>query len=1448
MKNTFVKVLSFLMALTMIVGMFGAMTISASAHTHTKGEKVGEPVPATCASFGYTLYECATCGETYPDDIVPVSKEHTGVVDVEATEATCTYPAMTAGQFCEDCETWVKGKEAKPVKDSNPLGHTFVGGHMGTSCYRIEYYVCITCNLTFEEAYLADAKDRTLAALKVAYPEIEWAVYDPAYSMVYPDGLEHDAHDWEYEVKTAPKTCEDGLTVGTCVDCGATEEIVVKAEHKFDASYKPCEAFVGNKCSLCGADAPNVVENVTGGEHTWAMDNGEIKVFRAINSALQALGYTNKTIYVEATCDTDGHYVQFCTACNQYYEFTVEAEGHDWKDEVKTEATGNENACAQGYTVYRECNNCDEIDVLNTVADRGHVLFEKVVNPTCTAEGYTEVTCLYPDCTYNEKINYVSSLGHAWDEYVVLEGGYNAAGVLLHSVNYVLTRYCAVCGAEDEANRKTEVRATVDDGSEQYDDETGCYYDTAITLSAASCSQRSAYIQKCTVGECAGFRYVDKDGNKVDAPVFVGDYNKGAHTMGANLVAKQDAVASTCAKEGYQNMFCTTCQVDVKITFAKTAHTWDTKYDHGNDGKMNTANDKDFRAKESTCTTPGQTAGVVCKVCGTTKVAPKTLPKNPNLHKDTKGTAVAGQVLQEVAANCQNGGWVKKYYKCCDATVIEYNKTNGVPNDVDPSNHVNKTIYKYNAVKCDAEGNHLYYICNDCGTLEIVTTITYGGKTYNCGCGLDTTAHSLLTSYVIPETGHTGVLVNVEALDETCDTHGYTAHQAYVCNNADCEFKGEAGECEHSCGCTIGKKVIVPHGSAYVEKIYESTVTCTEDGIVFPEDATYSYVKDCTKCFTKEGTDYFFVDAYNHSYEGVSMYSTEVVSGDCTADTYEVHVCAICGDIYADEFVAAKYDAHRYDVIKHKFTVKNGKLQYDGNWVQVTEITASAGYANGIITRWTTEGVTEATATPACMAPTFTYQLCVNAGCNGKTIEGYTAAVAHYSEETGEKVEITWNCDGFKASLNMTCELCGETVNDNEIEHTAQVSYKPATCTENGYYFVICTVCGTYLDENGNHPTEDSPAVKETYKPTFGHNPYDIDLDGYADYSTTGRVIANSIYAVNSSVVYVVEAKDATAFADGYIKYLCRNCNEIVTVVIPAVNALDLVISAEDLIVNNGVATLNVAVSANNFTFNTITLDFYYDEDVLEFNTAALTYAGFEAADAVTVISKNNGDLATVNVYVPNGVDGLPKNAVINGEKVAFLTLTFKVLPTATDLDSDIIDEVDLFDAKYIKNGKLTNMGAVARVEIDENVALTKLGDANADNRIDAGDSIAIMSLLYSGEYNVAADINGDGVVDLADHVAVLTYNVSYLRDWDYLAMMGVTIESVVADYNLAYDLNNDRAVNDTDKAMLVSAINKAVAPYDFFELDYATLEELVADVADQLVKGEEVVLDLLPR
>ena len=95
MKHMMIKVLSLVMALTMIMGMFGAVAVSAAGHTHTKGEKVKTVAP-TCVAYGYTLYECAGCGEQYADDVLPKTEECQNIEDVPAVEATCTTNVKTA--------------------------------------------------------------------------------------------------------------------------------------------------------------------------------------------------------------------------------------------------------------------------------------------------------------------------------------------------------------------------------------------------------------------------------------------------------------------------------------------------------------------------------------------------------------------------------------------------------------------------------------------------------------------------------------------------------------------------------------------------------------------------------------------------------------------------------------------------------------------------------------------------------------------------------------------------------------------------------------------------------------------------------------------------------------------------------------------------------------------------------------------------------------------------------------------------------------------------------------------------------------------------------------------------------------------------------------------------------------------------------------------------------
>ena len=1438
MKNTFVKVLSLLMALTMIVGMFGAMTISASAHTHTKGEQVGEPVPATCASIGYTFYKCATCGETYPDDVVPMSKEHTGVVDVPAAEATCTYPAMTAGQYCEDCDTWVKDHEIAPVEGSNPVGHKFVGAHLGTYCQMIEYYVCAVCGLSYEDAKEADAKDDFLTSLKAEYDEIEWYEYDDKYAA---DVVRAQAHDWKYEVVKASTKCEDGATKRTCKTCGLVEEMVLRAPHDgFSVAYKSCEEYVGTKCGICGTPNPDdVAVNRTPNKHAW-------EVVTVFNTELQKLGYTSSTISKAATCTEAGYVLIYCPNCKQYAQNPIAALGHSWKANAVRE-DNKSDACMPGYTLYRECGRtgCGLKEVLNTVADRGHVWTESVVYPTCTTEGYTVRKCLNPLCQKVETYNYTEKLGHVWDEYVVLQGSYGD-----HTQDFIMTRYCVTCGVEDVNNRKVVVEATADGK---------CVYDTAISLSAATCTTQAFYIQACTIEGCTNYIAVDADGTPVveQDRVYVGELNPANHDP-ASLTPKQNAVAATCTKEGSQLMYCLNCQVNVTVKFQKLAHKFvkGGVYDDKNDGNLSTAADKDFTYKPATCTKAGSTAGVLCVLCGTTKVAPKSIPVDPYNHVDKDGKAVTGTILATTEANCQNGGTTKTYYSCCDKTYTTYNtEADGSLKTTNPSNHINFTVYESKAAKCDVDGNHLYYVCDDCGALEIVQTITVGKKTYECKCG---TVHgdTSTTPYVIPATGHTGVLAAMPGQYETCTEFGFTSYYKYV----------PAEEGETACGCEIGKKAIAPHGDTYVGKIYEVEATCTDYGFnVFKNDTTDAvydakvYVKDCLECFNKAGVDYEIIAPIGHSY----VETTQSNATDCTAPAFNVKECVNCGDVYTLGYVAPKYTEHRFDIIKNAYTVKNDKLQFNGQWVSVT-------VEDGVIVAHTV--VTEDQATPACCAPTYTYQSCVNSGCTKVIIvDGtYKAPVAHYSEETGEKVEITWSCTGFDVSLNMTCELCGQKVTAGSVTHKGEIIEKDVTCTENGYRMYVCVDCGKYLDVNGqiandkdNNPDNDS--ISEVY-PAPGHNPYDIDKDGKADYLKTGNIIANSIYAVNDTVDYVVDAKDATPYADGYIKYMCNNCQEVVEVVIPARNGITLNVTTDDVIANNGTFTVDVAVTANNFSFNSFITKVVYDYTAVKFEGATLTFAGFEAADAVTLVAKNNTisgyGVAAINVYVPNGADGLAKNAVISGDGVAFMTLTFSVLPTATagfDADDNklpVIYEVEVEDVKEVnEKGKLVAKEYdAAQVKVDyKALTLTNLADVNNDGRIDAGDSVAIMTLMYNKGTAVAADINGDGVVDLADHVAVLEFSLSFQTMVDYLAMMGITVEDLVADYNLKYDLDNDKDIDETDKAILAAVISEELAYYmvsytemaDFLAAcDCANFAELVNKAAYQFATTG--VIDLI--
>lgn len=1395
MKNTFVKVLSFLMALTMIVGMFSAITVSAADEcAHTKGEVV-ETVAPTCQENGYTVFTCAECGEKYipADTVVLASEEYHDIKDTEATAATCLKDATTAGKMCQvkGCG-YVPENEGVQVVANTQKEHSFKRVKVAATCdtgARYEY-VCATCNLTAEkinELVTKEDEDGNPA------PETKWVgtqTYEQFEKtpITGEDALNPDHATLAWEIVTVPvmdktaKTCTDGLMKGTCEHCDYTQEKVIPVEHEFTLDLNPnnsaCADYVSGKaCAICGEISADAVVNEEPTDHA----NDGNKEFTGKFTAtlptkldgskftfaeLEALGFElGDDFYKASTCTETGYVLTECL-CGQIYIAIIPVDANAHKDtslvwgDIQWPTTCTEAAVKVG-----QCHNyinCgyEKTTVVYAAAASAHKIDNKTEAPTCTAVGYSTAACTNKfvsnsveiTCTHGReadgtpsKFAYKDELGHTWGEPTYKSGLCGSA---------VYEKQCSVCEAKEDVAEPEGIE----------------HIYTEIVV-PANCASPEFVRKICTI--CEHPEDLDPaEGAKKDETVHVYDITVADSIV---MVVK----APTCTATGITTIKCanpactaTAVETSKNVETAKIAHTEVS----GSKIEWNEETETwDVTAGQTnaTCKAVGyKNNGKFCTVCGATTKAPTEIKVDATAHVGTK------TLIGSTASTCQADGTFTYTTTCCGIVT----EKNAADPKWDACFKVTKNV-DYKAPTCTEAGNHAYVACAGCDAYKSLTVVV--GE-----CDLDCSNHQAINDkqtnvYTIPALTHDWVKQN--AVAETCNTNGtkeyfdcsrctlVTFDKVKTYDTADDETDNTKNENVQF----LAALEIVAHGATYNQKFTKVNATCTSTGIAATKADGSAW---CTKCDIHKATDCPCGDKHNGIVVGVDgLWVTEKAAHtdstvelnketddnyDCTKPHAVVTSCTVCGNVTASDFDEPAKEAHVF--------------AKDADGKDIWEI-KTPDNTQGEYTCNTNTMKTRTCTNPNC---TVTEEELETAKTGCWTYKGATPAQIAAG---AQKYAIDLSCDKIAEFVGFTCGDCGEEVKAEMAVHSPVSVDKDATCDEDGYHIEYCKVCNS-----------DKVAVNTKIDK--------LDADGKHTFG------ANSI---------VLEIKPATLTEAGYKKYTCSVCEKEAIEVLPA--SANIVItgtlSAEEVVAGNTVEYV-VNFSGVDFEFNSLKLNIAYNANRFTFVSASTTLEG-----AVINTSVNANGLG-LTIAVPYNVDGIEQKAATTVEGTDVVTLVFQA------------NNYAIGEAEFRATTKINNVDYVS--EKAETTVLGR-GNLNGDTLITVEDALAISKKF--GTADAYADINGDGIVDLDDFALVATFAASNQTAKDYLVMVGTyaeiaeTIEALYETSKLA-DVNRDGRQDINDYWCITLYIEEALNTADYDEIYFASVYDLVIAVMSYLALG----------
>ena len=438
---------------------------------------------------------------------------------------------------------------------------------------------------------------------------------------------------------------------------------------------------------------------------------------------------------VKPTCTERGYTEHICKVCaDSYKDDYTTALGHDYISQITKQV-----ACETDGEKTFTCTHCGDT-YTEAIPATGHNDIVTVVEPTCTADGYTEHKC--KDCGRVVRSDVTKALGHDYDSKITTKASCTEDGVL----TYICTRcdesYTEKIPATGHKYNDVVTEASCDKGGytlhtcancgDSYKDNfiapTGHKY-TKTTVKQASCETDGVNVYTC---DTCGDSYSEV--LKAKGHVYASEITKKAN----------------CTDDGVITYTCANCGDKYTEVIKAKGHNYSAEV-----------------TKKATCDTDGVKT-FTCADCG------DVYTEKLEALGHTYG------ISEVVKPTCDNDGYTKFTCSVCGDS---YSKV------------INATGHKYNdkivSASCDKSGYTLH-TCENCGdiykdnftsplghdyTSQTVKPAceTDGEKTFTCTrCG-DTYTE------VIKAKGHVYKRTVVAA---GCETDGYTLVECMECHDS----------------------------------------------------------------------------------------------------------------------------------------------------------------------------------------------------------------------------------------------------------------------------------------------------------------------------------------------------------------------------------------------------------------------------------------------------------------------------------------------------------------------------------------------------------------------------------------------------------------------------------------------------------------------------------------